>query len=99
MKKLFLIPLFMLVMASCSAAVLPAPPVVDLTQVHNDTVITCQSNLEHYTLEYLKSQRTDEKSKIFADFTISNVIDVEGKHWVINQTEWQDYTCVSKFLP
>jgi hypothetical protein len=97
MKKFLIIPMLMFVFSCSAQTVTPTPP--DLSKVHNDTLVSCVSKLDHSTVEYLKSQRVDIPSQYFADFIISNVVDVNGKHWSINQIEWEDLVCTSKSLP
>lgn len=97
MKK-FLILTAVLLVTACQAQEV-RPQQIDLSKYHNDTYVTCASKLDHSELDYLKSQRVDAQSSLFNGFTVSNVTDVNGKHWSVNQTEWTNYVCSEKALP
>lgn len=97
MKKILMLSAVMF-MSACAAQEVK-PQQLDLSQIHNDVYVTCNSKLDHSELDYLKSQRHDDQSTIFNGFIISQVVDVSGKHWSINQTEWTNYICSEKTLP
>lgn len=113
MKKILLVIGLSFLMAGClppnsptaQAASFPAPSTtsvrstpIDLSKVHGATLINCTNKLDNSHLVYLKSDRTDKQSSLFNSVTLSEIIDVQGKHWVINQYQWRNYKCVSKEL-
>jgi hypothetical protein len=97
MKHLFLA-LVVLISSSCAAQT-PQPTAADVTQYHGSTVETCHNKLDNSTLVYLKQNKTDEKSTIFADVTISKVVDTSGVHHVISTNEWPNYVCSEQVIP
>jgi hypothetical protein len=86
-------------MCASSCAAQSVAPTIDLTQIHNDVIVTCVSKLDNSQLVYLKSQRVDTKSTLFNDFVVSNVTDVFGVRHTVNQTEWTNENCSEKVLP
>jgi len=90
---------FLLFATACTAQSVAPQATVDLSKVHNDTLVTCKYKLDGSELDYLQSQRTDVKSTLFADYTISNIVDLGGKHWSVNQAEWTNFVCTTKALP
>jgi len=92
MKKLFLT--FLLATTACAAQ----QSTIDVTKYHNDDLVTCKNTLDRSELDYLKSQRKDVKSTIFEDYTISQIIDVNGKHWSVNEAEWTHFVCNTQHL-
>lgn len=98
MKKALLMACLLFATACSAQSVAPAAT-VDLSKVHNDTLVTCKYKLDGSELDYLQSQRTDVKSSLFTDYTISNIVDLGGKHWSVNPAEWSNFVCTSKVLP
>jgi hypothetical protein len=99
MKNILFILAITIFTSACSAQAVAPQAVVDMSKVHNDTYIVCKSKLDNSEIDYLKSGRTDYPSVTFQNFTVSNVVDIYGKHWSVNQTEWLNYICASKVLP
>lgn len=98
MKKLILLSC-LLFASACTAQNVDVSSPVDLSTVHNDTLVTCKNKLDNSELDYLQSHKTDVKSTIFTDYTVSDIIDIHGKHWSVNQAEWTHFVCTSKALP
>ena len=99
MKKYLMLPLLLVFMLSCAAQSVPPQTNVDLSKIHNDVLVTCVSKLDNSTLSFLQSQKIETKSKFFNDYTISQIVDIYGKHWLVNQTEWTNLNCTKKVLP
>lgn len=93
MKKIVFGSMFAFMLTGCFAQT------VDLTKYHNDTYVTCKSKLDNSELDYLQSQKTETTSTLMPNFKISNIVDIRGKHWSVNQIEWNNYDCVQKKLP
>jgi hypothetical protein len=95
MKRLLLLPFFLTILA-CSAQ---AVHQVDVSVYHGQTYVTCTNKLDSSHLNYLESQKADYKSSIIETVTISNITDVEGKRWSVNQNEWTNFVCTKQLIP
>lgn len=84
----------MLILSSCAIT-----HKIDIKTIHKDTYVSCHSNLDKHSLNYLKSMRHDYPSDIFPQLTISNITDIDYKPWSINFMEWTQYVCTEKELP
>ena len=98
MIKVVLAGMCCLLLASCQTLVKESAT-LDLASIHNDTIVTCISSLDHSKLEYIKSNRHDVESSLISGFIISNIVDNTGTHVSINENEWTNYNCNEEFIP
>lgn len=49
-------------------------------------------------VSFMKSQMTTYHPPSFPEFTVYHITDIKGKHWSINQFEWEDYSCIETII-
>lgn len=92
----FLLIGLMVTLTACASV---AHHAIDVTTIHDDTLVTCHSKVEKKDLVYIGSMRHDFQSKVFPQLTLSNIIDIDDKPWTINSMEMTQFACTEKQLP
>lgn len=94
MKKILCLALMSVSVISCASN----PTLLSSTKPTSSKTIPvvyihCVGKYTHNIINYYKKDRTDKQSTLFKDVTESEIVDINGKHWLINSLEWKNYSC------
>lgn len=88
--------------ASCSAQVPPTQPQDNTPQKDAvplvwKTVTYCTYKYDSkYNIEFFPENKSEKHPTYLPELTVYYIIDTKGTHWIVNQYDMENYTCISK---
>lgn len=86
----------LLIVLSTSCATAPQKPVTPEVprSAFPATLVECVYKYDNTrNVSFMKSELSEYHPPSLPELMVYHIIDLKGKHWAINQYEWNDYSC------